>query len=162
MAHLLTGGYHSIYVALAATFQHRMMSIFLDMVGHIVEVFMDDFLIFGTSFKECLDHLGLILQHCEEPNLALNWEKMSLYSSGDDYVGYLISARGIAVDIAKIQPIEKLPSSILVKGIKSFLGHVRFYRISKISPISRNLSTICWKRVPLFTFLKDVWLHLTL
>lgn len=156
MAHLLTGGYHSIYVALAATFQHCMMSIFLDICLWTISRSL------GLHSRNVLITWDWYYNIVKRPTLHLIGKKRSLYSSGDDYVGYLISARGIAVDIAKIQPIEKLPSSILVKGIKSFLGHVRFYRISKISPISRNLSTICWKRVPLFTFLKDVWLHLTL
>ena len=52
-----------------------MMSIFSDMVGTILEVFMDDFSVFGYSFNECLVHLKSVLKRCEEKNLVLNWEK---------------------------------------------------------------------------------------
>ena len=43
-------------------------------------------------------------------------------------LGHLVSERGIEVDKAKIEVIEQLPSPMNVKGIRSFLGHVGFYR----------------------------------
>jgi len=51
------------------------MSIFSDMVERFIEIFMDDFSAFGSSYDECLKNLTLILKHCEETNLVLNWEK---------------------------------------------------------------------------------------
>src|SRR5262245_54453043 len=58
-----------------ATFQRCMVSIFSDMVERCMEVFMDDFSVFGSSFDECLHHLTLVLTRCEEKSLVLNWEK---------------------------------------------------------------------------------------
>jgi hypothetical protein len=55
-----------------ATFQRCMISIFSDMVERFMEIFMDDFLIFGSSFQECLDRLTLVLVRCKEKNLVLN------------------------------------------------------------------------------------------
>ena len=43
-------------------------------------------------------------------------------------LGHWISERGIEVDKAKIETIEKLPPPSSVKGIWSFLGHAGFYR----------------------------------
>ncbi|GJT94326.1 reverse transcriptase domain-containing protein [Tanacetum coccineum] len=40
-----------------------------------MEVFMDDFSVFGDSFSSCLSHLDKMLQRCEDTNLVLNWEK---------------------------------------------------------------------------------------
>ena len=42
------------------------MAIFSDMVEEIMEVFMDDFSVFGTSFDHCLHNLARVLQRCEE------------------------------------------------------------------------------------------------
>ena len=64
-----------------ATFQRCMMGIFADMVEKCIEVYMDDFSIFGASFENCLANLEKVLQRCEQSNLVLNWEKMSLYGS---------------------------------------------------------------------------------
>ncbi|GJY92372.1 reverse transcriptase domain-containing protein [Tanacetum coccineum] len=58
-----------------ATFQRYMMAIFHDMVEDFMEVFMDDFLVFGNSFNCCLANLDKMLARCEEINLVLNWEK---------------------------------------------------------------------------------------
>jgi len=43
------------------TFQRCMLSLFSDMVEHFLEIFMDDFSIYGDSFEQCLQHLELIL-----------------------------------------------------------------------------------------------------
>lgn len=48
------------------------MVIFSDIVEVIIEVFMDDFSVFDSSFDHCLDYLSFVLQHCEEKNLMLN------------------------------------------------------------------------------------------
>jgi hypothetical protein len=52
-----------------------MISIFSDMVERFLEVFMDDFSVFWSSFEECLHHLTFVLVRCKEKNLVLNWEK---------------------------------------------------------------------------------------
>nr|GEU64975.1 reverse transcriptase domain-containing protein [Tanacetum cinerariifolium] len=57
------------------TFQRCMMSIFHDVIEKTMEVFMDDFSVFGNSFGTCLSHLEKMLQRCEDTNLCLNWEK---------------------------------------------------------------------------------------
>ena len=48
------------------------MAIFFDMVEEIMEVFMDDFSVFGTSFDHYLHNLARVLQRCKEKNLVLN------------------------------------------------------------------------------------------
>ena len=58
-----------------ATFQRCMMSIFSDYVENIIEVFMDDFSVYGDSFDACLSNLTLVLKRCMDSNLVLNWEK---------------------------------------------------------------------------------------
>ncbi|GKA69280.1 reverse transcriptase domain-containing protein [Tanacetum coccineum] len=57
------------------TFQRCMMAIFHDMIEKTIEVFMDDFLVFGDSFSSCLANLDRMLKRCEDTKLALNWEK---------------------------------------------------------------------------------------
>ena len=44
------------------TFQSCMMSIFSDLVEEDVEIFMDDFSIYGSSFENCLHNLEIVLQ----------------------------------------------------------------------------------------------------
>ncbi|KAL1333587.1 hypothetical protein AAHE18_11G111800 [Arachis hypogaea] len=92
-----------------ATFQRCMLSIFSDMVEKFLEVFMDDFSVYGDSFSSCLDHLKLVLKRCQETNLVLNWEKCHFMVTEGIILGHKISNKGIEVDQAKIEVIEKLP-----------------------------------------------------
>ncbi|GJS25239.1 reverse transcriptase domain-containing protein [Tanacetum coccineum] len=58
------------------TFQRCMVAIFHDMIEKTMEVFMDDFSVFGDSFSSCLSHLDKIAPKCEDTNLLLNWETL--------------------------------------------------------------------------------------
>ena len=121
-----------------------MLAIFADLVEKSIEVFMDDFSIFGTSFNSCLSNLDTILKRCVETNLVLNWEKFHFMVTEGIVLGHKISIRGIEVDKAKIEVIEKLHPSTNVKGIRSFLGHVGFYRcfMKDLSKIAKPLSNL--------------------
>jgi len=111
-----------------ATFQRCMLSIFSDMIEKNIEVFMDDFSAFGKSFDQCLMHLDAVLKRCTETNLILNWEKCHFMVKEGLVLGHKKSTKGIEVDQAKIEVIEKLPPPINIKGVRSFLGHAGFYR----------------------------------
>jgi hypothetical protein len=65
-------------------------------------------------------------------------------------LGHLVSERGIEVDKAKIDVIERLPPLVNVKGIRSFLGHAGFYRrfIKDFSQIARPLTNLLAKDAP--------------
>jgi hypothetical protein len=110
------------------TFQRCVMSIFSSEIEKIMEVFMDDFTIYGANFEACLENLETVLQKCLKHNLVLNWEKCHFMVEQGIVLGHLVSARGIEVDKAKVDVIAKLPPPINVKGVRSFLGHAGFYR----------------------------------
>ena len=55
-----------------ATCQRCMMSIFSDLAEEVMEIFMDDFIVYGSSFENCLHNLGTVLHRCQDKNLALN------------------------------------------------------------------------------------------
>ena len=57
-----------------AAFQRCMMSMFSNLVEEAMEIFMDDFLVYGSCFENCLKNLETVLQRCQDKNLALNWE----------------------------------------------------------------------------------------
>ncbi|GJR20816.1 reverse transcriptase domain-containing protein [Tanacetum coccineum] len=138
------------------TFQRCMTAIFHDMIEKTMEVFMDDFSVFGSSFSTCLTHLEKMLKRCEDTNLALNWEKSHFMVKEGIVLGHKISKSGIEVDRAKINVIAKLPNPTTVKGIRSFLGHAGFYRrfIQNFSKIARPMTHLLEKETP-FYFSKE-------
>jgi hypothetical protein len=105
-----------------------MMTLFSDQIESAMEVFMDDFSVFGESFQECLKNLELMLIRCEESNLVLNWEKCHFMVNEGIVLGHRISKKRLEVDQTKVEVIEKLPPPANIKGVRSFLGHAGFYR----------------------------------
>ena len=133
-----------------ATFQRLMTSIFSDMVGDSLEIFMDDFSIFGSNFDNCLLQLEKVLKRCIETSLVLSWEKSHFMVKQGVVLGHIISEKGFEVDHAKIQIISLLPPPRNVKGVRSFLGHAGFYRrfIKDFSKISKPLCNLLLKDAP--------------
>ena len=107
------------------TFQRCMTATFSDFGEKIVEVFMDDFSVYGT-------------------NIVLNWEKCHFMVNEGIVLGLKISERGIEVDKAKVDAIEKMTCPKDIKGIRSFIGHSSFYRrfIKDFSKICRPLTNL--------------------
>ncbi|KAM1908066.1 hypothetical protein ACFX14_027627 [Malus domestica] len=139
-----------------ATFQRCMMSIFSDYVEKIIEVFMDDFNIFGDSFDGSLHNLSLILKRCVKTNLVLNWEKCHFMVKQGIVLGHIISEKGMEVDKSKIDLVRHLPSPTLVREALSFLGHAGFYRrfIKDFTKVSQPLCLLLKKDVA-FDFNKE-------
>ncbi|KAI5351553.1 hypothetical protein L3X38_004444 [Prunus dulcis] len=139
-----------------ATFQRCMMSIFSDMVERFIEVFMDDFSVFGDSFDQCLHNLSKVLARCEHTNLVLNWEKCHFMVNQGIVLGHVISSKGIEVDKAKIDLIASMPPPTSVKEVRSFLGHAGFYRrfIQDFSKIARPMCNLLAKDMD-FVFDQD-------
>nr|GEW35230.1 reverse transcriptase domain-containing protein [Tanacetum cinerariifolium] len=105
-----------------------MLAIFHDMVEKTMEVFMDDFSVFGNSFENCLSRLDKMLQRCEDTNLSLNWEKSHFMVKEGIILGHKISKNGIEVDRAKVDIIAKLPHPTTVKGAVLGKRHKKHFK----------------------------------
>nr|GEW28034.1 reverse transcriptase domain-containing protein [Tanacetum cinerariifolium] len=138
------------------TFQMYMMAIFHNMIEKTMEIFMDEFSIFGDSFSSCLTNLDKMLKRYEETNLVLNWEKCHFMFREGIVLRHKISKSGIEVDREKVDVIAKLPHPTTVKGVRSFLGHAGFYRsfIQDFSKIVRPMTHLLEKETP-FVFSKE-------
>nr|GEW87000.1 putative nucleotidyltransferase, ribonuclease H [Tanacetum cinerariifolium] len=104
-----------------ATFPRCMISIFSNMVGESVEIFMDDLSIFCHSFESCLGQLESMLKRCIELNLVLSWEKIHFMVWEGIVLGNVVSEKGFEVDRAKVQIISTLPPPTNIKLYDLFL-----------------------------------------
>ncbi|GKF06857.1 reverse transcriptase domain-containing protein [Tanacetum coccineum] len=116
-----------------------MMAIFHDMIEETMEVFMDNFSIFGDSFSSCLSHLDKMLKRCEDTNLVLNWEKCHFMVKENIVLGHKISKSGIEVNRAKVDVIAKLPYPTSVKCIQI----QRQGKISQKDEMPQNAIQVC-------------------
>jgi hypothetical protein len=126
-----------------------MMAVFSEFIEEIVEVFMDDFSVYGKTFVDCLENLDKVLTRSAALDLVLNWEKCHFMVKQGMVLGHVISERGIEVDKAKVETVEQLSPPTDVKSLRIFLGHVAFYRrfIKDFSKITKPLTHLFQKDV---------------
>jgi hypothetical protein len=90
-----------------ATFQLEVLRIFDDLIHDCVEVYMDDFKVYGNNFLEALDNLRKVLIRCQEMNLSLIHEKCKMLFTEGVVLGNHVSSEGIKVDPTNIEVIFK-------------------------------------------------------
>ena len=110
-----------------ATFQRCMNALFSDFIGEFLEIFMDDFSVFGVLFDNCLTNLEQVLKICVQNNIVLSWEKSHFMVQEGIVLCHIISKEGIKVDQAKVEVIKNLPLPQTQKQLRGFLGHAGFY-----------------------------------
>jgi hypothetical protein len=106
-----------------ATFQRVVLAIFYDLIHDCVEVYMDDFSIYGDSFHEELENLEKVLIRCQKTNLYLSDAKCHMLQTACVVLSHFISSPGIQVDSTKIEVISKLPAPKSPKYVRIFLNH---------------------------------------
>ncbi|GJT30360.1 reverse transcriptase domain-containing protein [Tanacetum coccineum] len=111
-----------------ATFQRCMLAIFHDMIEESVEVFRDDFFVFGNSFDKCLNNLDKMLQRCKDAHIVLNWEKCHFMVKEGIVLGHKMSSAGLEVTKEKIDVISKLPP-LLTSKVDFAVGSVLEFNI---------------------------------
>nr|GFC85774.1 reverse transcriptase domain-containing protein [Tanacetum cinerariifolium] len=78
-----------------------------------MEVYMDDFLVFGNSFETCISHLDKMLKRCEDTNLCLNWEKSHFMIKEGIILNHKISKNGIEGYLRKILYESSIETSMI-------------------------------------------------
>ncbi|GJR87715.1 reverse transcriptase domain-containing protein [Tanacetum coccineum] len=96
-----------------------MLAIFHDMIEESVEVFMDNFFVFGNSFDKCLKNLDKMLQRCKDAHL--NWEKCHFMVREGTLLGHKVFGARLEVDKAKINVISNLLPLPISKVFEAFL-----------------------------------------
>ena len=130
-----------------ATFQRCMNALFADLTEDGLEIFMDDFSVFGTTFESCLQKLIEIFKICIQNNLVLSWEKSHFMVQEWIVLGHQVSKHGLEVDKAKVEVIKRLPPPNDLKKLRGFLGHAGFYRrfIKDFARIAKPLTNLLSK-----------------
>jgi hypothetical protein len=110
---------------------------------------MDVFTVYGDTFDKCLENLSLVLKRCSETNLILKYENCYFIVEQEIVLGYVVSSRGLEVDKDKIDVISLMSYPLCVREVRSFLGHVGFYRcfIKDFSKITTLLCKLLAKKM---------------
>ncbi|CAM6094008.1 unnamed protein product [Calypogeia fissa] len=108
-------------------FQNLMMNVFHDYLRKYLEIFIDDFAIFG-KVEDHARYLRLTFQRCREVGLCLHPGKCFFGVNKGVLLGHKISKQGIEVDQEKVAVWLAISFPNTLKEVRAFLGCVSYYR----------------------------------
>jgi hypothetical protein len=111
-----------------AHFTYLMNSIFMPELDKFVVVFIDDILIYSKNEEEYAQHLRIVLTRLREHRLYAKFSKCVFWLEEIQFLGHVLSARGIAVDPSKVKDILEWKPPTTVHQVRSFLGLASYYR----------------------------------
>ncbi|XP_050714146.1 protein NYNRIN-like [Eriocheir sinensis] len=91
-------------------------------------VYIDDVIVFGSTFEEELERLEEVLQRLRKANLKLSPKKCSLFQHEVPFLGHVVSRDGVCTDPQKVAVVEKWPVPTNVAEVRSYLGLCTYYR----------------------------------
>lgn len=111
-----------------ATFMNLMNDIFHDLLDTCVVVFMDDILIYSKTTNEHLEHLNLVLAILKKHQLYAKMSKCEFLKTKMEFLGHVVSHKGLQVDPNKVDAVVKWPVPQSVLDLQCFLGFSNYYR----------------------------------
>ncbi|XP_028758775.1 uncharacterized protein LOC114717745 [Neltuma alba] len=111
-----------------ATFQALMNSVFRPFLRKFVLIFFDDILVYSTGWEQHLQHVEEVLKLMAANHLFAKISKCSFGLNSVEYLGHVISSKGVDMDSTKISAIQQWPPPRTVTQLKGFLGLSGYYR----------------------------------
>ncbi|XP_062104134.1 uncharacterized mitochondrial protein AtMg00860-like [Humulus lupulus] len=105
-----------------------MNRLFSPFLRRFVIVFFYDILIYSRNISDHVFHLRMVLQLLQDNSFYAKVTKCSFFQSTIDYLGHLVSAKGVSVDPSKIAAMCDWPTPTSVKQLRGFLGLTGYYR----------------------------------
>ena len=132
-----------------AIFSRMISKVLHSIEGKFAMAYLDDILIFSKTFEEHLEHIKEVFIRLEKANLCLNKKKCHFVKQEIEYLGHLIGPNGIKPNPEKVRVIQTLAPPVNVRGVRSFIGMVSYYRnfIPRFSEIARPLTNLTRKHV---------------
>jgi hypothetical protein len=131
---------------IGTTYQRATNLIFRDMLGIILEVYINDLVVESDSMDGHLADLRLALERMRRYGLKMNPLKYVFGVSAGKFLGFIIHEHGIEIDPTKIESINKVQPPQCKNGMQKFLGKVNYLRqfISNLSGKISAFAPILW------------------
>ena len=111
-----------------ATFQRLMERCMGELNLRDCLIYLDDIIIFSSTFEEHLERLQAVFKNLERHNLKLKPSKCEFFKECVTYLGHVVSADGIQTDPSKTEAVKNWPVPKNTKAVRKFLGFTGYYR----------------------------------
>ena len=111
-----------------ATFQAYINKALAGLLDEFCVVYLDDILIFSNSEEEHIDHVRQVLQRLRQFKLYANPKKCQFLIREVEFLGFIVSTEGVAMDKSRIDTIQNWPRPKTYHEVQVFLGFVNFFR----------------------------------
>ncbi|GJV78676.1 ty3-gypsy retrotransposon protein [Tanacetum coccineum] len=111
-----------------STFQATMNRLFSPYLRKFVIVFFDDILVYSTTLSSHLEHLECVFRCLQEHQFYVKRSKCVFGTGELEYLGHIISARGVQVDPKKVSAVGDWPVPKNQRQVRGFLGLAGYYR----------------------------------
>ena len=130
-------------------FMDLMNRVFQPYLDQFVVVFIDDILVYSKDAQEHEQHLRIVLQIMREKQLFAKLRKCDFWLKEVSFLGHIVSAEGIRVNLAKIEAVVSWKPPRNVTEVRSFLGLAGYYRrfVNGFFVIASSLTKLLRKRV---------------
>ena len=127
-----------------ATFQRLMHDSLGELNMNWCIVYLDDIIIFSDTKEEHLKRLEAVFQKLCAAGLKLKPSKCFFFKEEIEYLGHVVSGKGISTNPKKIEAVSKWPTPRTVYDVRSFLGFVGYYRrfIKNFSRITKPITEV--------------------
>ena len=111
-----------------STFERLMESVLQGLQWKTCLVYLDDVVIFASTEAEMLKRMDEVFTALSTARLKLKPRKCILFARQTDYLGHVISKRGVSVSPSKISANREWPIPENATDVRSFLGTASYYR----------------------------------
>jgi hypothetical protein len=127
-----------------AYFMNLMNKVFMEELDRFVMVFIDNILIDSETMEEHEEHLRIVLERLRQQKLYAKFSKCEFWMEKVAFLGHVLSAEGIAMDLSKVELVTKWEQPVNVTDVRSFLGMAGYYRrfIENFSKIAKPMTEL--------------------
>ncbi|GJP42069.1 hypothetical protein CLOM_g1661 [Closterium sp. NIES-68] len=133
-----------------ATFQAEMNHILRPLLDECVVVYLDDILIYSRDMKQHVEHLRRVFEILRRERFYVKLSKSEFALEKVQFLGHMVSARGVHVDPKKIEAVRTWKTPENVKELQQFLGFANYYSrfVPQYAKLAAPLTNLLKKNTP--------------
>ena len=130
-----------------AAFQSWVNDIFHDLIDRGMLVYLNDILIYAKTRAEHDAILVDVLGRMKANGLFARRSKCVFLADEVEYLGHIVSAKGVSMDMSKVKSVTEWPTPRSVKDVQQFLGFANYYRrfVADFSKLAYPLTVLTRK-----------------